>query len=98
MELLLETLNGENEPSERGNDAYVFAEKLKFVFQKVLAIFDLGDPLVQIHVSLPLRLQNAKIQTRRVVKARPGKAGQGILLLVGCHQSTIINTPLPSLI
>ena len=32
------------------NRRYKFAEKLKLVFKKMLALFDLGDPLVQIHV------------------------------------------------
>lgn len=34
---------------------YIFTEKLKLVFEKMLAIFDLRDPLVQIHL-LRLRL------------------------------------------
>jgi hypothetical protein len=41
----------ENETLEsEGEREYVFAEKLKFVFEKVLAIFNLRDPLVQIHI------------------------------------------------
>lgn len=33
--------------------SYIFAKKLKLVFKKMLAFLDLGDPLVQIHLSLP---------------------------------------------
>jgi len=45
---------------------YIFAKKLKLLFEKVLAILHLGDPLVQIHLllpSLPLRAAKHNLNT-----------------------------------